>query len=189
MAEILRKVDEIDASHKNATAYMEVAEQLSAMRQYPRSEAKYKVGIDVASGQKITGLSLADTIPPQYAYLAVTGAGLNGAAIAVNTLGAPSTPVAGVPHAGPSDNQLVRTFPGTVTGSAATDDAYVVIQYFVPDNDPTPTPIVDHTSGDDVPTTNFAKATGTIKFLDTRDADAPLNADSATQSRQSCPPG
>ncbi len=48
MNEALAKVDEIDVSHKNSTAYLEVAEQLSAMRQYPRSAEMYKVAIERA---------------------------------------------------------------------------------------------------------------------------------------------
>ncbi|HEX8914656.1 MAG TPA: hypothetical protein VF796_20060 [Humisphaera sp.] len=41
--QILAQVDAIDVGHDDATAYLEVAEQLSAMRQYPRAAAKYKV--------------------------------------------------------------------------------------------------------------------------------------------------
>ena len=47
-AEILKKVDELDVDHDDATAYLEVADQLGAMRQYPRSAAMYKVAIDRA---------------------------------------------------------------------------------------------------------------------------------------------
>lgn len=46
--QILKQVDAIDVSHKNARAYLEVAEQLSAMRQYPRAAAKYQVAIERA---------------------------------------------------------------------------------------------------------------------------------------------
>ena len=46
--QILAQVDEVDVGHNNASAYLEVAEQLSAMRQYPRSAAKYKVAIERA---------------------------------------------------------------------------------------------------------------------------------------------
>jgi len=47
-AKILKRVDEIDVGHDNATAYFDVAEQLGAMRQYPRSAEKYQVAIDRA---------------------------------------------------------------------------------------------------------------------------------------------
>lgn len=46
--QILAQVDSIDVGNNNASAYLEVAEQLSAMRQYPRSAAKYKVAIERA---------------------------------------------------------------------------------------------------------------------------------------------
>jgi tetratricopeptide (TPR) repeat protein len=46
--QILAQVDAIDVGHDNASAYLEVAEQLSAMRQYPRAAAKYKVAIERA---------------------------------------------------------------------------------------------------------------------------------------------
>lgn len=43
--EVLKQVDAIDVGHDNASAYFEVAEQLSAMRQYPRAAARYEVAI------------------------------------------------------------------------------------------------------------------------------------------------
>lgn len=43
MVEVLRQVDQLDPH--NASAYLEVAQQLAAMRQYPRSADKYKVAI------------------------------------------------------------------------------------------------------------------------------------------------
>lgn len=44
--ETLKKVEQIDPD--NATAYFEVAQQLGAMRQYPRAAEKYKVAIERA---------------------------------------------------------------------------------------------------------------------------------------------
>jgi tetratricopeptide (TPR) repeat protein len=46
MNAVLAKVDKLDPA--NARAYLEVAEQLSAMRQYPRAAAKYLVAIQRA---------------------------------------------------------------------------------------------------------------------------------------------
>src|SRR5206468_10387264 len=46
MAAALAKVEKIDPD--NASAYFEVAEQLGALRQYPRAIAKYKVAIERA---------------------------------------------------------------------------------------------------------------------------------------------
>ena len=46
MNEVLKKVEELDPH--NARAYLEVAEQLAAMRQYPRAADKYKVAIERA---------------------------------------------------------------------------------------------------------------------------------------------
>jgi tetratricopeptide (TPR) repeat protein len=46
--EILAQVDAIDVGNDNASAYLEVAEQLGQLRQYPRSEAKYKKAIERA---------------------------------------------------------------------------------------------------------------------------------------------
>ncbi|MDB5302698.1 MAG: hypothetical protein JWM97_247 [Phycisphaerales bacterium] len=45
-AEVLQQVDQIDPT--NASAYLEVAQQLSAMRQYPRSADMYKKAIERA---------------------------------------------------------------------------------------------------------------------------------------------
>lgn len=47
-AETLARVEQVDPD--NATAYLEVAEQLGAMRQYPRAAEKYKVAIERAPG-------------------------------------------------------------------------------------------------------------------------------------------
>ncbi len=44
--ELLQRVEKIDPD--NATAYVELAEQLSAMRQYPRAEKTYKMAIERA---------------------------------------------------------------------------------------------------------------------------------------------
>lgn len=46
MNEVLKDVETLDPH--NARAYLEVAEQLAAMRQYPRAAAKYKVAIERA---------------------------------------------------------------------------------------------------------------------------------------------
>ena len=46
--ELLKQVDTIDVAADNATAYFEVAEQLSAMRQYPRAAAMYETAINRA---------------------------------------------------------------------------------------------------------------------------------------------
>jgi tetratricopeptide (TPR) repeat protein len=45
-ADVLKRIDAM-APHQ-ATAYLEVAQQLAAMRQYPRSEAMYKIAVDRA---------------------------------------------------------------------------------------------------------------------------------------------
>lgn len=47
-AATLKRVDEIDVGHDNATAYFEVAEQLSTMWQYGRAEGYYKTAIERA---------------------------------------------------------------------------------------------------------------------------------------------
>jgi hypothetical protein len=46
-AKILKQIDEIDPH--NASAYLELAEHLSAMRQYPRAAGMYKIAIERAS--------------------------------------------------------------------------------------------------------------------------------------------
>jgi tetratricopeptide (TPR) repeat protein len=46
MNQVLKDVEKLDPH--NARAYLEVAEQLAAMRQYPRAAAKYKVAIERA---------------------------------------------------------------------------------------------------------------------------------------------
>ena len=150
---------------------------------YPR---QYKLAIDVATGQTIDHLTLDDTIPAQYAYLAVDSANANGSSVAVTTLLDHGTPVAGVPHAGPTDDHLIREFPSPIVGTSAVDDAYMIVDYFVPDNDPTSAPIIDPSTGAFVPTTNTAIATGDVHFLDPRDP-ALIGATLGTSTNQANP--
>ena len=60
-SEVLRKVEKLDPD--NASAYFEVAEQLGAMRQYPRAAEKYEVAIERAPWwtDALNGLGLLHT--------------------------------------------------------------------------------------------------------------------------------
>jgi len=60
MEKALAEVDQIDVSHNNASAYLEVAEQLAEMWQYPRALAKYQIVVQRAPwlADALNGLGL-----------------------------------------------------------------------------------------------------------------------------------
>ncbi|MBI4936440.1 MAG: DUF11 domain-containing protein, partial [Actinobacteria bacterium] len=127
---------------------------------YPR---RFRLSVDIATGLQVNNLAITDLLPPQYAFLAVTAIGPAGSADT-------ATPMVGGVALAP-DNDLVRTWAGPLTGTGANEDAFVEFQYFIPDFDATPAVIVDATTGDDAPTRNDGKTSGTVRPKDVRDAD------------------
>jgi uncharacterized repeat protein (TIGR01451 family)/fimbrial isopeptide formation D2 family protein len=127
---------------------------------YPR---RFRLSVDVATGVQVNNLAITDLLPPQYAFLAVTSIGPAGS---VNT----QTPTVGGVALAP-DNDLVRTWAGPLTGTGATEDAFVEFQYFIPDIAATPAVILDAATGDDAATRNDGKTSGTVHPKDVRDPD------------------
>ncbi|MEO5723954.1 MAG: isopeptide-forming domain-containing fimbrial protein, partial [Ilumatobacteraceae bacterium] len=128
---------------------------------YPRN---FRLSVDVATGQTIQNLTVTDRLPKQYAYLSIVGQSAATNAVATPLVGAPST----------LQNTLTRTFSSNVVGTSSNEDAFVEFQYFIPDTDAASATIVDHSTGDDVATTNDGEASGTFVPSDIRDAAQPF---------------
>ncbi len=133
---------------------------------YPR---RFRLSVDVATGQQVNSLAITDLLPPQYAFVAVTAIGPAGSS-------STQTPTVGSPALSPN-NDLVRTWTGPITGTAASEDLFVEFEYFIPDLDANGVQVVDHLSGDDHVTRNDGKVSGTVHPKDVRDPDAPFTID------------
>ena len=154
-----------------STAYQGPELETATGPNYPR---RIRLSVDVATGQQVTGLTITDLLPPEYAFLAVTAVGPTGST-------ATQTPTVGSPALAP-DNDLVRTWAGTITGTAATEDAFVEFEYFIPDTAATAATVLDPVTGDDHLTRNDAKVSGTARPKDVRDPSAPFTIDPNTTS-------
>ncbi|WP_333657350.1 isopeptide-forming domain-containing fimbrial protein, partial [Anaerolinea sp.] len=124
---------------------------------FPRT---YRITVDIAAGQTITGLTVTDLLPPNLAFLAVTSISPGGAVI----LDQPVTPGAQLPP----NNDLVVQW-ASVTGGAGTADAVVEFTFYAPLNDAGGNPVLNPVTGDDVPSLNDSRGEGNWTPLDPRD--------------------
>jgi uncharacterized repeat protein (TIGR01451 family)/fimbrial isopeptide formation D2 family protein len=129
---------------------------------YPR---RFRLAVDIANGQRVNNLTITDRLPIEYQFTSViaTSGATN------ETLPSTVGPMVG--------NELVEQFvgvAGVTTGTSASEDAFVLFEYFIPDNDATPALIIDPSTGDDELTRNDGQASGTVDPLDVRDADQPF---------------
>lgn len=130
---------------------------------YPR---RYTLHADIASGQTITNLRLTDLLPNNLAFLSVISSSPAGAVIE-------QTPTIGAAANSPNNDLVVR-FP-SVLGTTATSDASVTFEFFVPEFDANANRIISATSGDDVPSINDGRASGTWTPTDPSDTAVPVN--------------
>jgi fimbrial isopeptide formation D2 family protein/uncharacterized repeat protein (TIGR01451 family) len=122
----------------------------------PSYPYEHTITIEVADGQTLTDFTLTDTLPPQVVYLGgVTITGATGSVVTEPPLNVIATP---------PDNELVIDF-ASVSGTVE-----VTFDFFVND-DPAlaPDPVIDPTTGDEVPVTNNVTGTGSWDPLDGRD--------------------
>ena len=135
----------------------------------PNYERQYIIEVDIASGQSITDLVIEDLFPKTLVY---TGLG-------------PATPIgftdtsnhAGQP-ANPTNNVVSVDYAGTsITGTTATVDASVAINFYVADVDADGVDVVLHTTGLDTTSINNARATGDWDPIDSRDAARTIVSD------------
>ena len=131
----------------------------------PNFPRRFRLSVDIADGQRVNNLTITDRLPTEYQFVSVIAK----SGPSIETL--PST-------VGPAvDNELVEVFSGVAgvtTGTSSNEDAFVLFEYFIPDNNATPALIIDPSTGDDVLTRNDGEASGTVDPLDPRDGDQPF---------------
>ncbi|MCS7183371.1 MAG: DUF11 domain-containing protein, partial [Thermoanaerobaculum sp.] len=136
-----------------AKAYNGPEDETATGPNFPRS---YTVTVSLAPGQTVTNLLVTDTVPANIQFLSLVSTNPS----ATCTL--PSTAVPG--------GTLTCTF-ASVTGSAT-----MVWSFFGPLNDSSGNPVINPSTGDDVPACNNASAVGNWTPLDPRDTGGVGNA-------------
>lgn len=134
----------------------------------PNFPRRYTITVDIADGQTITDLNITDLLPNNLAYLSVISSTPAGASIL-------ETPSVGAAANSP-DNDLQLVFP-SVTGGTGSNDAQVVLEFFVPDLDADTNPVLDPGSGDDASSINDASTAGNWTPIDPRDSSGTPSSD------------
>ncbi|MEZ6143733.1 MAG: SdrD B-like domain-containing protein, partial [Zavarzinella sp.] len=132
----------------------------------PNFVRQYRITVDVANGQTISNLQIADLLPDNLQYVQVDSVTGNG----TTTI----TPVA-TPGATPGGS-LIREL-NTVVGTAADNDAELLFSFFAPQLDAGSNSVLNPTTGDDVLAANNASASGTWDPLDVRDGTTLVTID------------
>lgn len=144
----------------------------------PNFPRRYTINVDIADGQEITDLDVTDLLPNNLAYLSLISSSPGGASII-------DSPTVGSAANSP-DNDLVVRFP-SVTGGTGSNDAQVVLEYFVPELDADTNPVIDPSTGDDATSVNDAAAAGLWDPVDTRDASGSATTDVTTNDHTLTP--
>ena len=134
----------------------------------PNFPRRYNLIVDVADGQTTTDNLLTATLPETMAFSRVVS--MPAGATIVET---PPTGVA----AGSSQRTASISIP-SITGTAASSDAVVVIEVFIPRDDGEGDRVLDPPTGDDTASPFELSVIGTWSPLDPRDASTPGNATS-----------
>lgn len=125
---------------------------------FPR---QYKINVDVAEGQTLSGLKLTDLFPSNLAYLGVSYVTPGGSLV--------KAPPVGQAAAAPN-NELSVYFP-TVVGSASPVDLTMIVDFYVPRNAANSQPVLNPATGDDAISGNQALVTAEWTPFDVRDID------------------
>ncbi|NOY97863.1 MAG: hypothetical protein GXP40_01500, partial [Chloroflexi bacterium] len=139
----------------------------------PNFMRQYVLTVDIAEGQRITGLWVDDIIPDNMQY-----SGLDTA----NTT--PGYTLFSEPFLNTPDSRLTLIY--SKTGTASTEDIKVTYNFYIPRRDLYSDPVINASTGDDVESRNIAWIhNGTLHPKDTRDGLSPVSSD---DSCPACPP-
>lgn len=127
----------------------------------PNFPRQYRIDVDIAAGQTVTALDLTDVLPGNLQFLAVVSTLVNGAPAAASAIATPSTTTPG--------GTLTRRF-ASVTGTAGTQDASLILGYYVPRAAAGGAAVIDPASGDDAAAIDDARSQGNWTPIDGRDA-------------------
>ena len=126
----------------------------------PNFPREYTVTVDIADGQTLTNLDVADTLPNNMQFVAFVGS--TPASSAINT---PSTATPG--------GTLTRRF-ASVTGTSATADATMTFSFYIPRLNAGATAVINAATGAPATSVNEAQAAGNWTPVDTRDTATPV---------------
>ncbi|MBN2502659.1 MAG: sortase [Anaerolineales bacterium] len=128
---------------------------------YPR---QFRISVDVAEGQTLTGIQLEDVLPNNIAYLGIDSLSAGCAALDEPTVGAAANP--------PDNNLVVQC---TVTGGAGADDIVIVYDFFVPLLDADGIRVLPTTGSDSTSQNTVQPIAGTWNPLDGDDDPQPID--------------
>lgn len=134
----------------------------------PNFPRRYTITATWPNGQPIGNLTITDTLPNNIAFTSVISTTPAGATVV-------DTPTVGA-AANPPNNDLVVTWPVTLTGGSAT----VVFEYFVPLTDATGSRVLNANSGDDATSPDNAEASAGWDPIDSRDPVTPASVSVGT---------
>jgi uncharacterized repeat protein (TIGR01451 family)/fimbrial isopeptide formation D2 family protein len=144
----------------------------------PNFPHPYNIGVDIPAGQVVTGLRITDTLPSNAAYLTGTVTATPGG---YSLLDEPLAPGA----QNPPDNDLVVSWPITLTGAAGTD-ATTDFSFFIPFTDAVGAPIVNPLTGACATSTNSAASSVDWIPVDPRDGPTPITATATAPAVSAC---
>jgi uncharacterized repeat protein (TIGR01451 family)/fimbrial isopeptide formation D2 family protein len=138
----------------------------------PNFTRTYRITADIANGQTIANLTLRDQLPPQAAFVSVSGISPGGGAVQ------PPTPPVNVASAA---TPVVVTW-ASVTGGSGSADASFDVTFFVPRVAAGGAPVLSATSGAPVTMDNVATGLGDWIPTDPRDPPVAGNATATTDT-------
>jgi large repetitive protein len=144
----------------------------------PNFPRQYRIDVDIATGQTVTNLDLIDLLPGNLQYLSVVSTLVNNAPAAATAVSTPSTTVPG--------GTLTRRF-ASVTGTAGTQDASLIFNYFVPRVDSGGAAVIDPSSGDDATSVNDASSAGAWTPIDPRDTASVITSNTTANDHTLTP--
>ena len=150
-------------------AYLGPEDETATGPNFPR---QYRITVDIAAGQRIDNLDLADVLPGRLQFVSVDATTVRGTGVAT------TTPPGNTATTTTPGGTLIRRF-ASVTGTAAANDAEMLFTFFVPRIDAGGSPVLDATTGDDRTAVDDARVNGLWNDpIDPRDGtDVPVFSD------------
>lgn len=138
----------------------------------PNFPRQYRIGVTIAAGQTVTNLAVSDILPDNLQYVQVDSTSIRGTPVYTTTeISTPSTTVPG--------GMLTRSF-AEVTGTGASNDAEMLVTYYVPATNASGAAVLDPTSGATATSTNRATVQGDWTPIDSRDSPTTVVLDPIT---------
>jgi uncharacterized repeat protein (TIGR01451 family) len=158
--------DSKDPDCQHAKTYIGPEDETATGPNYPR---QYKIILDIATGQKVSNLTIKDCLPNNVVFTGM---------VASQTVPTPN-PVPS--QTGPQNaNCLSFTYPNPIVGTSATTDIVIVFEFYVPQSDANAQPVLDPATCANATSPNDVKASGDWTPIDLRDPVTTITSDTAT---------